>query len=87
METAYQGAELFEGECLGGPMDGQTGQSRFEEGFLLVAKADRKCWIYDWQEGEFVCRRGGALELDDAKRFKAAEESRYDVVSFPRGVV
>lgn len=73
--------ELWEGPCRGGPMDGQTGQSRFSNGFLLADKPNGRAWIYDWNEKtqEFVCRDAVGDTLDEAGRRKAANGLTYDV--------
>lgn len=72
---------LNEGHCHGGPMDGQVGQSRFPKGFLLVDKENSLAWVYDWDAnaGHFEVRDDDAQPLDEAGRYRAAEEQEYDV--------
>jgi hypothetical protein len=79
--------ELFEGFARGGPLDGTEQQSRFPKGFLLVDKANNRCWIYDFAGGEFVVREEEGAELvsdptASHNRFRAAEERSYDVRAY-----
>jgi hypothetical protein len=79
--------ELFEGDCRGGPLDGQPGQSRFPKGFLLIDKPNNRVWIYDFANGEFVVREAEGVELvsdlaASHNRFRAAEERSYDVRAY-----
>ena len=85
---------LYKGICVGGPMDGQDGVSRFPEGFLLVdPRPDKqRVWVYDYREGtddnsarladrsRFIAREGDALDEERAER--TANEPRYDVRAF-----
>jgi hypothetical protein len=75
---------LYEGPCHGGPMDGQIGQSRFPKGFLLVDREVNQCWIYDYNvdTGCFDERNEGrGMPVLTENRYRAAEESNYDVRS------
>lgn len=79
--------ELFEGFARGGPLDGTEQQSRFPKGFLLVDRPNNRCWLYDFAEGEFVCRDEEGVELvsdpsASHNRFRAAEERSYDVRAY-----
>jgi hypothetical protein len=71
---------LYEGQCVGGPMDGMAGQSRFSKGFVLVHKEDQEVYVYDAVEDVFKARKADAL--DDQKIAKAAAESKYDVRAY-----
>ena len=76
---------MYEGMCLGGPMNGEFGQSRFPKGFLLVDKSTNRCWLYDWspESGTFAVRDEEAMEVSKQGRIRAANESDYDVVAAP----
>lgn len=83
---------VYEGLAVGGPLDGETVQSRYPKGFLLVDKPNNRAWVYDYDEGHnksgdrladrsrFVARE--QYTLDHAKRLRAAEEFDYDVRAF-----
>lgn len=75
--------QLFEGVCVGGPLDGRDGQSRFPRGFVLIDKPGQRAWIYDRQgDGEcapFYVREADGRSLDDTLRWAAAESSDWDV--------
>lgn len=60
-------------------MDGQTGQSRFPSGFLLVDKGNNKAWVYDWDGEQFTVRDPDGAELSTDGRMRAANEHTYDV--------
>jgi hypothetical protein len=66
--------------CVGGPLDGQVEESRFEKGFILVDKPADKVWIYDLDRDKFVCR-GDAVQLDMDKAVDTALGGEYDVRS------
>lgn len=81
---------VFEGICRGGPLAGQTMVSRFPKGFLLVDKPNNHCWIYEWDDSakEFKVRDEEAMSVHtegDKNRYRAAEESNYDVIAAPWG--
>lgn len=75
----------YEGVCFGGPMNGRDIVCRFPKGFLLVDKPNNKCWIYEWDgKALFLVRNEEPMELfseGPKNRFRAAEESNYDVVA------
>ena len=77
---------LYEGTAENGPMQGKVMVSRCQRGILLVDKEERKVWIYDWREGTFVLRAEREM-IDDPSakdnRYRAAEESDYDVIAAP----
>lgn len=84
--------KLYEGSCIGGPLNGTVGQSRFPKGFLLVDKPNNKVWVYDYQNGEFTVRHpeGEKLNSDPTathNRFRAAEERSYDIRAYEEGEV
>ena len=77
---------LYEGICFGGPIHGEVAISRFPKGFLLVDKPANQLWIYEWDSasGTFSVRQNDPMEvyLEGPKnRFRAAEESNYDVIA------
>lgn len=79
---------MFIGRCLGGPLDGREGQSRFENGFVLVDKPAGQCWIYDWSgtewgNGVFTVRDHEPMPPVTELRHRAAEGTRYDVRAAP----
>jgi hypothetical protein len=78
-------SELFEGDCSGGPLDGQPGQSRYPKGFLLVDKADNKAWVYDWNGSRFVVRDDKGAPVDSDGRMSAAESPDWDVRAYSKG--
>ena len=79
---------LFTGRCLGGPLDGEEGQSRFPRGFVLIDKPAGQVWIYDWSEpewgdGVFRVRDPHPMAVLTEARRRAAEGIRYDVRAAP----
>ena len=85
---------LYEGICVGGPMDGQDGLSRYPEGFILVdpRPGKQRVWVYDYHEGtddnsaklsdrsRFIAREGDVLDEERAER--TANQPHYDVRAF-----
>lgn len=78
-----QNRRVYEGRCDGGPLDGQTGQSRFPDGFLLVDKPAGQCWVYDWTGTGFRVRDPQPQPVDRTHRLRTADEPRFDVVAAP----
>lgn len=74
--------DYYVGRVQGGPLDDTLASSRFPKGFLLVNKPAGKAWIYDWNGEVFLCREPEGLDLDDTKRWDAAEGSEYDVRAY-----
>ena len=76
---------IYQGVCSGGPLNGTFGESRYSKGFLLVDKPNRWVWIYQWNpELEFFqIRNPDGAEMDDAGRWRAAQEDTYDVIAAP----
>ncbi len=73
--------ELYEGPVHGGPWDERYAQSRFPKGFLLVDMPGKQVWIYDRaDDGSFWARYEAPMNLDDAKRWKTADEDQYDLL-------
>lgn len=82
---------IWSGPCIGGPLHAREGASRFPKGFLLVDRPGKRAWIYDyvpWADsptgGAFQVRIAeGAVLVEDLNapknRFRAAEESEFDV--------
>ena len=70
---------IYEGNCQGGPLDGQPGSSRFPSGFLLVDKAANKAWVYDWTGTVFNSRFEQPETLEYERRIKAAMSFDWDV--------
>lgn len=90
-------AKLYEGLCVGGPLDGVNGQSRFPRGFVYADAIDGRVWVYDFRDGpdassaklgnrpRFIAREED--QLDVGKLTKAAQGSTYDVRAYDPGVV
>lgn len=79
--------ELYEGPCVGGPLDGAVSQSRFPKGFLLIDKPNNRVWIYDYADGQFAVRNPEGEELNSDptathNRYRAAEERSYDIRAY-----
>ena len=84
---------IYEGFCVGGPLDEQRGQSRYPSGFVAVDKPNRRAWIYDRivhpqpspseraPADHFQVREPDGRPLDDALRIAAAESTDWDVIS------
>src|SRR4026209_1556969 len=49
----YEGAELYTGQAVGGPLDGEMLSSRFPNGVLVVDKSNSLVHIYDFLQGKF----------------------------------
>lgn len=84
MERAHR--ELCVGVAVAGPLDGQEVTSRFPKGVVVVSKSEGKAWIYDYDnssgQSRFLVRdRGQSRDLDNEKRWSAAEGAEYDVVA------
>lgn len=78
----------FEGICFGGPLHGQTWISRFPKGFLLIDRPADKVWFYEWNQTglRFDVRSEEPEKISTEglmNRFRAAEESNYDVIAAP----
>ena len=79
----------YSGPCIGGPMDGRDGMSRFPSGFLLVDRPTQTCWVYDWNPGDrsFTVRAAAGEPLVEDRgaaknRYRAAEEPEFDVIAW-----
>lgn len=77
---------LYIGQCVGGPLDGKEGVSRFPKGFVLIDKPNSVAWVYDYSEstGIFTSRSPDIHDRERGKR--AADESDYDVRALDRGL-
>jgi hypothetical protein len=76
--------QVYAGLCVGGPLDGEQTFSRYPKGCNRLT--DTAC-IYDWDGESFNVRDadGMPLENDPAandNRWRAAEESDYDVIAW-----
>lgn len=77
--------ERYTGTCVGGPYHGTTMTSRYPKGFLLVDRPSNTAWIYDYGNAPaavFTCRDTAGATLDEAGRWRAAEEATYDVIAY-----
>lgn len=70
------------GHAQGGPLDGELVSSRFPKGILVVDKPGNRAWVYDWNGSAFLCRDDEPRELDNAKRWEAADGDEYDVRAY-----
>jgi hypothetical protein len=78
--------ELYEGRCVGGPLDGRQAESRYPTGFVLADKPAGKAWIYDRAgDGTFAVREGDGRTLDPRRATDAAIGEAYDVIAAPWG--
>lgn len=82
---------MYSGQCVGGPLNGQTIQSRFPKGFLLVNRPAAEIAIYEWKGDHFEVRTNGVggwrmNEVTDTNerknRYRAALEPNYDVLAY-----
>lgn len=71
--------QLYEGVARGGPLHSEALQSRYPEGILAVDKAAGRCWIYDYNDYEFVVREEEGRLVDKDRRVTTADEPRFDV--------
>ena len=75
-------SQLYEGRCVGGPLDGEQAASRYPTGFVLADKPAGKAWIYDRAgDGTFAVREGGGRRLDPRRATAAAIGDGYDVIA------
>lgn len=93
---------IYTGICVGGPMDGLEGQSRFEKGFVLLDDPRGFAWVYDYHDGAipgFEATQNASLAssprfiareqaiLSRDKAAKAAAEDKYDVRAYDSEVM
>ncbi len=71
--------EVYQGRCVGGPMRGHWGESRFPRGFVLVDRKKDTAWVYEWRDGKFVVQEPNGVPLDHDKRWSAADGAEWDV--------
>lgn len=55
-DTYEAGTNLYIGNGVGGPANGQELISRFAKGVLLVDVEGSRCWVYDWVDGQFFIK-------------------------------
>ena len=77
---------IYIGQCKGGPMDGQQGESRFPKGFVLIDRPNSAAWVYDYDPETSVFTAREQDIHDNMRALKAAEESNYDVRALDRGI-
>jgi hypothetical protein len=81
------GRTIYTGMGVGGPADGIRMASRFPRGLVLVDRENRKVFIYDFVSvmatrlGQFTVRETEGRDEDIERRYTAALESDYDVLS------
>lgn len=80
----------MEFQCEGGPLNGQPllrRESHGSKGVLLVDRPANQCWLYDWDAAASLFRvRGDAMPVHTEgpdNRYRAAEQSEFDVVAAP----
>lgn len=66
------------------PYPGKLMISRFPKGVLLVDPTAGRAWVLDFDAagGRFRCRDAAGVVLDEASRWRAAEEGDYDVRAY-----
>lgn len=69
----------YTGTAHGGPLDGQTLDSRFPKGVLVVNKPGNHCWLYERTLGNFVVRDPDGEPWDRERSRTAADGVDYDV--------
>lgn len=85
MSTPDNGdTQLYEGRCVGGPLDGDAASCRYPAGFVLADKPAGKAWIYDRAgDGTFAVRETTGRALDARRATGAAIGEEYDVIAAP----
>lgn len=84
-------SNLYEGRCVGGPLDGRDAESRFPKGFIYVDVPGERVWVYDYREespsvpAAFIAREVDNLSRPKAE--KAAAGSTYDVRAYDDGEI
>lgn len=66
------------------PYPGKLMFSRFPRGVLLVDTMAARAWVLDFDAagGRYRCRNASGAPLDEAGRWRAAEEPDYEVRAF-----
>lgn len=77
---------LYIGQCIGGPMDGQQGESRFPKGFMLIDRPNSAAWVYDYDPESAIFTAREQDIHDNMRTQKAAEGIDYDVRALDRGI-
>lgn len=78
-EAEPQAENLYIGQCVGGPMNGQQGESRFPKGFVLIDRPNSAAWVYDYDPNSNTFTAGEQDIHDKERGRKAAEEANYDI--------
>jgi hypothetical protein len=79
---------VLTGEAFGGPLSGQTLQTSYPKGIILVDRPKGVAWVYDWNDGRFTARsdQPSPLEWRQSEKFnvrRAMEENNYEVRAHP----
>lgn len=84
-DDGHADTPTYTGTCHDGPWDGQSAESRFPSGIVVVDRPNQQCWIYDrHDDGAFYARTTTPRPLDDTLRWQAAEGGTYDVRTLER---
>jgi hypothetical protein len=69
---------VYQGMCVGGPMDGQTITARGDDGFIAVDRPATACWVYkaDRANGRFLLCTAPDPSLIDEDGTRALDEDR-----------
>ena len=74
---------MYEGTCIGGPMDGHTITVRCPMGVLVADKTTGQAWLYDRREAAFHVRDQQPRQLDPDRAATAALGEGWDVMALP----
>lgn len=74
---------MYEGTCVGGPLDGHTITVRCPDGVLVADRPTGRAWLYDRREGEFHVRDQQARQLDPDRAVTTALSEGWDVMALP----
>lgn len=83
---AFDPPRWYAGLIEGGPQPypGKLLVSRFPAGVLLLDKSVGRAWVYDLDAagGLYRCRNDSGAPIDEAGRWRAADEPNYEVRAF-----
>lgn len=73
---------LYEGQAIGGPLDGQIVNSRYPDGLIVVSRTRMLSGIYKRTEDKtYVYQEDDSYVKDVEKLEKMAEGNNYDIRS------
>lgn len=83
MTDSVDESDIFQGRCVGGPLDGRTYVIRKPAGFVLADKITATGWFYDRAGDEFRLRDGQPVRLRQPDAVAIASGDDYDVIAPP----